>query len=343
MSRPGEVVHGRGLAASASPAAPATRLIRAWLGLFALSETEAQFSTRGFTAGDPGQRVHLETIGATFVAGYNTGLIRAEPRVLRGALQSTPPARRGFLVEGAAMGTAVADAVAPGRRRLPGFMAAYQAEYGYLLHVGIGWALARMPWRRRAIGPLLDPVHHWLVHDGTGFHDAYFHCRRLDRGWRRIRGGYPARAYHQGIGRGFWFTSGGDVRAAALAIARCDPASHGDLWSGLGLAIAYTGGPAPVGAAALAASAGRYRRDLMQGAAFALEAQRRAGPPLGHTARLVEALTHRSASAVVAIVRRARARLPESEPESGDMESPRYETWRRRVRDILTEGVGRQS
>lgn len=343
MNRPGEVVHGGGPAASASPTASATGVVRAWLGLFALSETEAQFSTRGFTASDPGQRVHLETIGATFIAGYNIGLVRAEPGVLRGALQSMPPARRGFLVEGAAMGTAVADAVAPGRRRLPGFMAAYQAEYGYLLHVGIGWALARMPWRRRAITPLLDPVHHWLVHDGTGFHDAYFHCRRLDRGWRRLRGGYAARAYHQGIGRGFWFTSGGDVRAAARAIARCDPASHGDLWSGLGLAAAYAGAAAPVGAAALAASAGRYRKDLMQGAAFALEAQRRAGPPLGHTARLVEALTHRSASEVVAIVRQARARLPESGPETEDEEWPRYEAWRRRVRDILTEAVERPS
>jgi hypothetical protein len=307
--------------------------------LFALSTSQAHFSTRGFTASEPKQRVHLETIGATFVTGYNLALTQAEPGVLRGALQSMPSERRGFLVEGAAMGAAVADAVAPGRRRLPSLMAAYQTEYSYLLHVGIGWALARMPWRRRAAERLLDPVHRWLVHDGTGFHDAYFHWRRLDRGWRRIRGGYAARAYHQGIGRGFWFTSGGDLRSAALAISRCGQASHGDLWSGLGLAIAYAGGAVPVAATALATLAGPHRGDLVQGASFALEAQLRAGPPAGHTLRLVEALSGRSAREVVAIIHQARARLPATE----DGEWPRYEIWRRRVRETLLEGAGEAS
>ncbi len=336
MSRFGEVAPGRQLTAPANRTAPRAGLVRVWLRLFTLSESEALFSTRGFVASDLELRNHLEAIGTTFISGYNLGLTEPAPGPLREALESLHPARRGFLVEGAAMGVAIADGITPGQTRLPVLLSRYRDSYTYLLHAGIGWALARMPWRGRTVRRLLDPVHHWLVYDGLGFHDAYFHSRRLDRGWRRVKKDYGARAYDQGIGRGLWFTSGGDVQRAAQAISRRREAEHADLWSGLGLAVAYAGGCAPAEVSKLIEVAGVHRGHLVQGTAFAAEAHGLAGHLPRHTQRTVERLAGIGAREVVSVVREARAALP----EAGEGAQPRYETWRQDVRRILLERSG---
>jgi len=333
MSRFGEMAPGCQLTAPADRTVSGAGLIRAWHSLFTLSESEALFSTRGFVSSDLVLRNHLETIGTTFISGYNLGLTETAPGPLHEALESLTPARRGFLVEGAAMGAAIADGITPGQSRLPVLLSRYRDSYTYLLHVGIGWALARMPWRGRAVRRLLDPVHHWLVYDGLGFHDAYFHNRRLDRGWRRLKKGYGARAYDQGIGRGLWFTSGGDVERAALAISRRRKAEHADLWSGMGLAVAYSGGCAPAEMAKLVEFAGDHRGHLVQGAAFAAEAHGLAGHLPEHTQRTVERLCGLGAGEVVSIVREARAALPDADEGA----QPRYETWRQDVRRVLME------
>jgi hypothetical protein len=47
-----------------------------------------------------------------------------------------------------------------------------------MAHVGIGWAIARLPWLRRRIEqPLnrLDSLLRWLAVDGYGFHEGYFY------------------------------------------------------------------------------------------------------------------------------------------------------------------------
>ncbi len=337
MSRFDAVAPRSPLTAPDNRTAPRAGLVRAWHRLFTLSESAALFSTRGFAASDLKLRNHLEEIGATFISGYNLGLTEPAPGPLREALESLPPARRGFLVEGAAMGAAIGDGITPGQGRLPALLSRYREPYTYLLHVGIGWALARMPWRGRAVRRLLDPVHHWLVHDGLGFHDAYFHCRRLDRGWRRVKKGYAARAYDQGIGRGLWFTNGGDVQRAALAISRRREAEHADLWSGLGLAVAYAGGCAPAETAKLVELAGGHRGHLVQGAAFAAEAHGLAGHLPEHTQKTVERLCGLAAGEVVSIVREARAALPGADAGA----QPGYETWRQDVRRILSDRSGR--
>lgn len=336
MSRFGEAAPGCQSTAPADRAAPWAGLVLSWHRLFSLSESEALFSTRGFVAADLEQQNHLEAIGTTFISGYNLGLTEPAPGPLCETLESLPPARRGFLVEGAAMGAAIADGITPGLSRLPNLWSRYRDSYTYLLHVGIGWALARVPWRGRAVRRLLDPVHHWLVYDGLGFHDAYFHSRRLDRGWRRVKKGYAARVYDQGIGRGLWFTTGGDVQRAALAISRRRKAEHADLWSGLGLAVAYAGGCAAAEMAKLVELAGGHRGHLVQGAAFAAEAHGLAGHLPEHARRTVERLSGLAAGEVVSVVREARAALPEADAGG----QSRYETWRQDVRRILWERSG---
>ena len=113
-----------------------------------------------------------------------------------------------------------------------------------MMHVGLGWALARL---RRSVTPYLarlDPLLGWLVVDGYGFHEGYFDWPRyIERRAIPSRlNGYERRVFDQGLGRSLWFVKGADVAAVASAIDTFPSARRDDLWSGVGLACAYAGG-----------------------------------------------------------------------------------------------------
>lgn len=317
----------RSLTASARPNRAFATLRR----LFLLSPAEADFATRGFPASDPARREALEAAGRAFIGGYNAALTAASIDDLLAHLAACPQPMRGFAAEGAGMGIAIGDALSLGRARLSSFIAATERDFTYLVHVGAGWAIARTPWRRRAILKPLDSAHGWLAFDGLGFHDAYFNHSRIAAGWRRETQGYAARAYDQGIGRALWFVSGGDAPKAARLIAALPEARHGDLWSGLGLAMAYAG---PAGSDEFTATLHRAATRgaaFAQGVAFACEARARARCIPDATELAARAIWGRNAGTIASLVRDARQRLPDA-----DGEVPRYEIWRRDVACIFT-------
>ncbi|MBS0536819.1 MAG: DUF1702 family protein [Proteobacteria bacterium] len=309
----------------ASPArlGPPASLLRR---LFRLSPRQAEFATRGFTAHDEIKRQALEDAGRAFIGGYNSALAATDLSDILDHVADTAPALRGFAAEGATMGVAIADAMSLRRAQLPAFLAVTERDFTYLAHVGAGWALARTPWRRHAILASLDAVHHWLAYDGLGFHDAYFSQPRMARGWRRITDGYAARVYDQGIGRAIWFVSGGDVAHAERILAALPASRHGDLWSGLGLAMAYAGPASDDDFNAVLTAAGAEVAAFSQGVAFACEARVRAGVIPGNTDNAARVVLRRTASAVAGFVRDSRHRLP-----GRDGAVPRYEMWRRDV------------
>ena len=312
------------------------RIGRSWRRLFLLRSEEASFDVRGFQVGSVETRARLEHIGETFIAGFNRALCAEQPTELREAFEAVAPEDRGFAVEGAAMGCAIADATMFGGDRLRSWIACTAEDYSYLTHVGAGWALARVPWRRRVILRHLDPVHSLLAFDGLGFHDGYFHPRRIAAGWRRLKGGYAARAYDQGVGRAAWFSSGGSIARAAAAIARLNADRHNDLWAGLGLALGYAGGATAIELQLALQTAAYARVSLAQGAAFAAEARARAGhvPPCTHEA--VRILTGLDVEETVQLVRRVRQALPSTATET----VPRYELWRLGVQQALASEGG---
>jgi hypothetical protein len=293
-----------------------------------LHPREASFEVRGFAVSDHSRR--LERIGETFIGGFNAGLLLDDSSELQQFTDQMEAEWRGFAVEGAAMGAAIADAVSFRTSRLPAWLRRTEEHYTYLAHVGTGWALARFPWRRSAIIAVLDPVHCWLAYDGLGFHDAYFHPVRI-RAWRRVVRGYESRAYDQGIGRGLWFVSGGDVDRAIELANEFHPDRKEDVWSGLGLAVAYAGGGTPTALSRLVRAAGSHRSSLAQGAAFAAEARSRAGFVPACTVEALRALAQMEVEAAAALVRDLRDRLPRHENSS----VPRYEIWRQRLREAL--------
>jgi hypothetical protein len=298
---------------------PVRRLLR-------LSPDEALFETRGFPRSNSSGQLALEAIGRVFIGGFNASLTASDVGAILQYVRNTPIVERGFAAEGAAMGAAVVDALPFSRPMLAAIIAKLNSEYTYLAHVGAGWALARVPWRRKPILAPLDPIHRWLAIDGLGFHDTYFYHRRVLTGWRRERSGYAAHAYDQGVGRALWFVSGGSVSDATRLILALASDRQSDLWSGLGLAMAYAGQVAGDDIIRAVKSAGENAPSYAQGVAFACEARALARYIPGHTDAVARAVWNRDASEIAGLVREARDHLPRVETNP-----PQYQTWRENV------------
>lgn len=302
--------------------------------LLSLAPDQASFQARGFASADPQRQLALETIGQTFIRGYNAALLAPDAQAVLSFTNGVSPTERGFAAEGAAMGAAIADAVSFRKSLLPACLKAFAADFAYLAHVGAGWSLARVPWRRRRILAELDPLLRWLAFDGLGFHDTYFHHRRILAGWRRERAGYAAHAYDQGVGRALWFVAGGSVPAAIKLLSTLPELRHRDIWSGLGLAMTYAGPVTADDLAAACEAAGPNRPQFAQGVAFACEARALARHVPAHTDFAARAVWGVSAEDLSCLVREARDRLPRAEGEV-----PRYEIWRTAVaatRSLMT-------
>lgn len=301
--------------------------IRIRRAVFGLDPREALFERRRFAPAAAEAQARLEGIGRTFIAGYNAWLAHD----LDGELSRIPSELHGFAIEGAAMASALVDPLAPWRRGRWAQLLADRPQHVYMIHVGAGWAVARLGRSLRRAIARRDPLLGWLIADGWGFHQAYFHPERWAGGQRQLpaSGGYAARAVDQGIGRALWFIAGADPARVAGQIAWFGTDRHADLWSGVGLAATYAGGCPPASLAALPDLAGRSRAQLAQGAAFAATARHTAGNLADHTEAAARMLTGRGAEELAALAHE----LQPPPPHAATGES--YETWRARLADAL--------
>jgi enediyne biosynthesis protein E3 len=256
--------------------------------LLRINLQEAAFDRRGFTCKDPAVRARLENIGRVFLGGYHAALQENDQRALAKNLDRTERELCGFAYEGAAMALALKDAISFRGNGFSRFAGGPGRQHIYMLYVGAGWAYARLPWLRRRIEASLkkqDPVLWWLVLDGYGFHQGYFHFQaQLRRNHSCLRlSPDGCHVFHQGLGRSLWFVHGADACGISATIARLPLHYHGDAWSGVGLAAAYAGGVKPEAFAQLRREAGIHVPALAQGAAFAAKARQLAGNPAEHT------------------------------------------------------------
>src|SRR5215831_1724720 len=96
---------------------------RARMRLFNIPDEEASFARRGFHEGTQEARARLEQIGCTFLEGYRAALGDNDMVALAARLEVIDPELRGFAFEGAAMGLALRDMLAPWRHaQLPTFL-----------------------------------------------------------------------------------------------------------------------------------------------------------------------------------------------------------------------------
>jgi hypothetical protein len=233
------------------------------------------------------------------------------------------------------MALALLDHLVPWRSsRLTAFLRGPGRAHVYIIHVGAGWAIARLPWLRRRVERSLasmDPLLRWLAIDGYGFHEGYFDWPSsvtLRQRPRHLRG-YALRAFDQGLGRSLWFYAGADVEVISRTIERFEAARHADLWSGIGLACAYAGGVDRTGVARLRSAARGHLPQLAQGAAFAAKARAHAGHTVPHTELASTLLCEMSVPEAAAVTDAALHGLP------GDGDVPAYEAWRQRIHDAF--------
>ena len=117
---------------------------------------EVTLVRRGFSARSDAARQHLETVGRSFLSGYHAALHQRDADNLGSQLAKTQSVYRGFAFEGAAMAMALLDHLPlAGRSRWSRFLAGPGSSHRYMLHVGYGWAAARLPWLRRMLHRLL--------------------------------------------------------------------------------------------------------------------------------------------------------------------------------------------
>jgi hypothetical protein len=306
---------------------------RRFLGL---SPAEASFAKRGFSVGEDNARQRLEQIGVTFLSGYHAALEESEFVTLARRLVTVESDLRGFAFEGAAMGLALLDCFTPWRKdRWRTFTGGLAESHIYMMHVGLGWALARL---RRSITPhlaRLDPLLRWLVVDGYGFHEGYFAWPRYieQHAIHERLDGYERRVFDQGLGRSLWFVKGADVAAVTNTINAFPPTRRNDLWSGVGLACAYAGGCSRPAIDSLRIAAGGHLPALAQGVAFAAKTRARAANLNPHTETVCRLIWGHSAEETATITDAALEDLREKDG------LPAYEMWRRRIQNKIALGV----
>jgi len=299
--------------------------------LLSIDGREVTFARRGFSSAKSEVRERLEYVGIVFLIGYHAALQENHPDGLSEKLKRVELEYRGFAYEGAAMALALRDAIVPGSARLAEFMAGAGKQHIYMLHVGAGWAYARLPWLRRRMETVIrrfDLLLRWLVLDGYGFHQGYFHFKaplrsaldRLSIGARHV--------FYQGLGRSLWFVHGCDPYQISETISSFPALYQCDAWSGIGLACAYAGGAALPDQQELVTLAGRCHSALAQGAAFAAKARQLAGNQAAHTEQACAVLAGVNAEQAAALCDRA---LPQV---NRDCSSP-YQQWRELVQNYL--------
>lgn len=308
------------------------------------STSETLLEKRGFHRKTPSAQQLLETVGERFLEGYGYAMEARDTVAAENLLEGVPIRFRGFAYEGAGMGFAMLDGLPlSGSGSVDRFLAGRGADHVYMVYIGVGWAMARLPRFRWPDIDALDPLLRWLVLDGYGFHQAYFRTARyVHEQYRDPAFPWPAhdspsyagRAIDQGIGRALWFVGGTDADLVATMIEKFPESRRSDLYSGAGLAATYAGGVDEAELRAFRERAGSHRAMVAQGSAFAAEARERAGLPAPHTelaTRVLCGMTPAQAARVTQEVRPAG-------PVPGAL--PAYEVWRRAIADRFTDVGG---
>lgn len=305
------------------------------------SRTQVETGRRGFHPWAVGPSI-VEPVGNAFLDGFALACRAPTTRDLLDDLGRLEPQWRGFAAEGAAMAVTIRSRVEPWSRDALERLLRLGSEHSYLMHVGVGWGLARLPRPLWTDVTVLDRAVVPLVLDGYAFHEVFFRTGSvLDARATRYPldawpGGAAEATQHlaQGIGRGLWFVAGGDETGLADLVARFPAAQHASLWAGTGLATAYAGGRDADGMRAVLAASGPHRAWLRQGCAFAVEARARAGTLTPHTRLAAEVLCDRPWQDVVAVVDAHRPRVPDGGPGGWHA----YDGWRTALAETFGDG-----
>lgn len=272
--------------------------------------------------------LQFEPVANNLVGGFQTALDDDRFEVLVPRLNAIDSEFRGIAYEGAGMGLMLLDSLGPWKKRLKAFIAGPGAPYDWLLYIGAGLVLPRVPMKPDRFLARLDPFLRWFVMDGYGFYEGFFSGQRSIQEHvipSRISG-YGRRAFDHGLGRSIWFSTGANVERIVATISTFPAARQADLWGGIGLACAYAAGVVDREAIKmLRIAAGPHGPAMVAGAAVAATFRMQTGGVAAHTDLACEVLCGLSSEMVAHIAGLARRDLPPDGVE------PAYEIWRQRL------------
>lgn len=278
----------------------------------------------------------FEPVARNLVGGFKTALDDDRFEVLVPCLAAAEEEFRGVAYEGAGMGLTILDCLGPWKKRLSTFIAGPGAPYDWLLYIGAGLVLPRMPIRPDRFLAKLDPFLRWFVMDGYGFYEGFFFgSRSIDQHLiPKAISGYGRRAYDHGLGRSIWFFTGANVDRIVSTIGTFPQSRQADLWGGIGLACAYAACVVDRDAIAeLRRVAGPYGANMAAGAAVAATFRMQSGGVALQTDLACEVLCGHTGSEVARVCRAARENLPPDGVE------PAYELWRQRLAQQFAGGT----
>jgi hypothetical protein len=298
--------------------------------------SEVSFARRGWEAPAKDKQDNLEKIGTIFLNGFACGMTGGDVAEIESGLEKIEAPFRGFAYEGCGMAMGVRDALRPfGQHWVRDYFAGRARNHIYMAHIGVGWAMARIPKARiRAIASPRDKLG-WLALDGYGFHQAYFHTREYVHEhkqavlpvWRPAA--YANRVIDQGIGRALWFIHGSQPGKVARTIATFEPSRRGDLWMGSALASVYAGGAGAGELEDFRRLAGSlHLPDVAQAAVLAAKTRFRAGFVTAHTELGVKVYCDMSLDEALAVADETWNRLG-----SDTRSVPHILLWRQAIRE----------
>jgi hypothetical protein len=270
----------------------------------------------------------FEPVARNLVNGFKTALDDDRFAVLVPRLDAVEEDFRGVAYEGAGMGLMLLDSLGPWKKRLKAFIAGPGAPYDWLLYIGAGLVLPRVPMHPDRFLAKLDPFLRWFVMDGYGFYEGFFSGERSVNKHiipSRVRG-YGCRAFDHGLGRSIWFSTGANVNRIVSTISSFPQNRQADLWGGIGLACAYAACVVDRDAIRiLRQAAGPYGPNMAAGAAVAATFRMQTGGVAEQTDLACEVLCGLSSAQVAQICNKERKDLPPDGVE------PAYEVWRQRL------------
>lgn len=252
-------------------------------------------------AGEP-SAVALSRIILVFCQGFHLGdALPTDGPALEAALAQVVPALRGFAYEGVAASLAIQDyhnPILPSR--LHHYVHGVGARYGALVGIGAGVT----PVFRRtyaAVVETLGPRLWGFAVDGFAYREAFLYRRRTlveqkVPEWLEERARRP---FDHGVGRGVWFTLGGQVDKIESLFSQFPQDRQPDLWSGVGFASTYTGAAEAVLPALLRV---RHGAGLRGGAALGVWARVSHDNATTQTDTISQALWGRAPDAVASAV-----------------------------------------
>jgi len=253
--------------------------------LLKIRPEEASFKARGFDACDPAVSRKLEQMLESFIGGYNLAVeIPDKVELSRRLYAAFDNHHVGFAFEGVGLYLAMLDILIPGKPdRLDSYFKGAGEHHDYIVAVGAGFAVARIPWGLRVMDSYLrtlDPLIAWCVPCGYGFHEGFFHHKRFVDGAAAPPASLSPlgkQLFDSGLGRSLWWVKGADPSRIDAAINRFPENRRAELWAGIGIAACYAGGVGETELLALQELSGRYHADLLSGLPFAARLRQKAG------------------------------------------------------------------